>query len=250
MRPLIAKIKPASGFSRILYVVLNILLPLAVFVLVRMDFVQLALAVMLLSKWRMLAVRPRFWLANTRANAVDIIVGVSVLILMVNSGSQLLQFVLTLAYIGWLLFIKPASTTLMVSVQALVGLLAGLMAIYLGWADGPLYGLVFTTGLVCYLTARHFFDSFDEPYAKLLSFVWGYFGAALIWVLGHWLLFYGAIAQPVLLLLAIGYGLAALYYLDHHDRLSKGIQRQIVAITIAVVVIVVVFSDWGNKIIQ
>lgn len=250
MRPLIAKIKPASGFSRIIYTVLNILLPLVIFVLVRMDFIQLALAVVLLSKWRMFAVRPRFWIANIRANAVDIIVGVSILTLMVDASSQLVQFGLTLAYIGWLVFIKPASDVLMVSVQALLGLLAGLMALFIGWANGPLYGLVFMTGLVCYLTARHFFDSFDEPYAKLLSFVWGYFAAALIWVLGHWLLFYGAIAQPVLLLLAIGYGLATLYYLDHHDRLSKGVQRQFIAIMIAIVMIVVVFSDWGNKIVQ
>lgn len=250
MRPLIAKIKPASGFSRIIYTILNILLPLIIFVLVRMDFIQLALAVVLLSKWRMFAVRPRFWIANIRANAVDIIVGVSILTLMVDTSSQLLQFVLTLSYIAWLVLIKPASDALMVSIQALLGLLAGLMALFIGWPHGPLYGLVLLTGFICYLTARHFFDSFDEPYAKLLSYIWGYFASALIWVLGHWLLFYGAIAQPVLLLLAIGYGLAALYYLDHHDRLSKGVQRQFIAIMIAIVTIVVVFSDWGNKIIQ
>jgi hypothetical protein len=250
MRPLIAKIKPASGFSRIIYTALNILLPLAVFVLVRMDFIQLALAIVLLSKWRMFAVRPRFWLANMRANAVDIIVGVSLLTLMVDASSQLVQFGLTLLYIGWLVFIKPASDTVMISAQALLAMLAGLMALFVAWPDGPLYGLVAATGIMCYLTARHFFDSFDEPYAKLLSYVWGYFAATLTWVLGHWLLFYGAVAQPVLLLLAIGYGLAALYYLDHHDRLSKGVQRQFLAIMIAIVAIVVVFSDWGNKIIQ
>lgn len=250
MRPLIAKIKPASGFSRIIHTLLNILLPLAVFILVRMDFVQIALAIVLLAKWRMFAVRPRFWLANIRANAVDIIVGVSILALMVDASSQMVQFVLMLAYIVWLIFIKPASDVLMVSVQALLALLAGLMALFVSWPDGPLYGLVLVTGVICYLTARHFFDSFDEPYAKLLSYVWGYFAAALTWVLGHWLLFYGAIAQPVLLLLAIGYGLATLYYLDHHDRLSKAVRRQFIVIMIAIVAIVVVFSDWSNKIVQ
>ena len=249
MRPLIAKIKPASGFSQVVYLVINILLPFVVFVLVRMDFVLLALAAILLSKWRMFAVRPRFWPAHIRANAVDIIVSVSLLLFMANSGSQLIQLVWVAVYVGWQVVLKPASDALMISVQALVGLLFGLMAIFVGWGDGPLYGLVLLTGTICYLSARHFFDSFDEPYAKLLSYVWGYFGAALTWVLGHWLLYYGLIAQPVLLLLAIGYGLAALYYLDHHDRLTRGLYRQFVFIMIAVVLIVVIFSDWGDKIV-
>jgi hypothetical protein len=197
----------------------------------------------------MFAVRPRFWVTNIRANAVDIIVGVSVLVFMVNTESQMLQLLWTAAYILWLTVLKPASSALMVSAQALVGLAAGLMAIFVGWGGGPLYGLVFTTGLVCYLAAHHFFDSFDEPYAKLLSFIWGYFGAALVWVLGHWLLYYGVIAQPVLLLVALGFGLGTLYFLDHKDRLSDGLRRQLIFIMVAIVGIVVIFSNWGNKIV-
>jgi hypothetical protein len=97
MRPLIAKIKPASGFSRLAHVGLNILLALLVFVLVRIDFVQLALAIILLSKWRMFAVRPRFWPANIRANSVDIIVSVSILLFMVHSATTWLQLAWTAA---------------------------------------------------------------------------------------------------------------------------------------------------------
>ena len=229
--------------------VFNILLPLVVFALVRTDFVIPALVIILLSKWRMFAVRPRFWPANIRANAVDIIVSVSLLLFIVHSNSQLVQAAWTLVYMAWLVVLKPASNPILISMQALVGLLCGLMAIFVGWGDGPLYGLVFATGLVCYLAARHFFDSFDEPYAKMLSYLWGYFGAALVWVLGHWLLYYGIVAQPVLILLAIGFGLATLYYLDHHDRLSVGVRRQLVFIMVAVILIVLIFSDWGDKIV-
>ncbi len=249
MRPLIAKIKPANGFSKVVYIGFNVLLPLLVFALVRTDFVQLALAIILLSKWRMFAVRPRFWLANLRANAVDIIVSVSFLIFMVNSGSQLMQLVWMGAYMAWLVILKPASNSLLISVQALVGLACGLMALFIGWDAGPLYGLVFATGLICYLSAHHFFDSFDEPYAKLLSYAWGYFGAALVWVLGHWLLYYGIVAQPVLFLVAIGFGLATLYYLDHHEKLSQAVRRQFVFIMLAIILIVLIFSDWGDKIV-
>ena len=66
---------------------------------------------------------------------------------------------------------------------------------------------------------------------------------ALTWVLGHWLLFYGngLVAQPTLLLVAIGYGFCALYYLDHHDRLSKMVGVEIMAIT-AVIVLAIMAS--------
>lgn len=249
MKPLIAKIKPASGFSRYFHLGFNVILPVLVFVLVRTNFEQLALVAILLSKWRMFAVRPRFWLVNIRANSIDIIVGLSILLFMVHSGSQLMQVVWTVVYMLWLVVIKPGSTVFMTSIQAMIGMLFGLMALYVGWADGPLWGLVGLTGTICYLSAHHFLDSFEEPYTKLLSYLWGYFGAALTWVLGHWLLFYGIVAQVTLLLLAIGYTLAVLYYLEHHDRLTKNIQRQCLFIMIAIILVVITFSDWGDKIV-
>ncbi len=243
MRPLLAKIKPATGFSKAIYTTLNILLPLLVFVLVRMNFVQLALMVILLSKWRMFAVRPRFWLAHIRANAVDIIVGVSILTLMVQSGSGKTQLILAGLYAAWLVLLKPASSTPMVSLQAITAMTVGLVALFsaphrsLEWL--PFDALVLAVGLVCYLSARHFFDSFDEAYARLLSYIWAFFGAALTWVLGHWLLFYQGIAQPVVLILAVGFGLGTLYYLDHNDRLSAVVRRQIVFVMVAIACIMV-----------
>lgn len=240
MRPLISKIKPASGFSRLAHVGLNILLVLLVFVFVRIDFEPIALALILLSKWRMFVVRPRFWPANIRANAIDIIVSVSLLIFMVHTDSQLMQLVWAASYVVWLLLIKPAASPFMVSAQAMLGLLFGLSAVFIEWGGSPLYWLVLSTAVVCYLSARHFFDSFDEPYAKLLSYLWAYFAAALTWVLGHWLLFYGILAQPTLLLVAVGYGLIVLYYLDHNDKLSKLVRVEILVTTCAIVVAVTV----------
>jgi len=249
MRPLLRKLKPASGFAHFFHLALLLLLPALAFVLVRLDFVQLALSIIVLSKWRMFAVRPRFWAANIRANAVDLIVGLSVVLFMQHAGGFGVQLLWAALYAAWLVYIKPASGALMITAQAFIGQLAGLMALYLVWDSGPLYGLTLATGVICFLAARHFLDTFDEPYARMLAYIWGYFGAALAWVLGHWLLFYGVISQVALLLSALGYGLAALYYLDHYDRLGKGTRRQIVFIMLAVVVVVLAFSDWGDKVV-
>jgi len=245
-KPLVAKVKPAAGLSHSFHLALLILLPLVLFALVQLGdtFTKLAFSIILLSKWRMFAVRPRFWPANIRANAVDIIVGLSMVLFMTHSSSHWLQLIWAALYGVWLVFLKPASSTAMTSVQAMIGQLAGLMAIYLTWAASPLYVLVFVTGLVCFLAARHFFDSFDEPYAKLLAYLWGYFGAALAWVLGHWLLFYGVVAQPTLILTILGYGLAALYYFDHEEKLSILLKRQFVFIIIAILLVILTFSKW------
>jgi hypothetical protein len=250
MRPLLAKAKPTSGFAHILHLLLLVILPVAIFIFIRENFVLLAFSVVVLSKWRMFAIRPRFWAANIRANAVDLIVGLSIVLFIIHSGDTvLLQLLWVVLYGLWLIVVKPASSLFMISAQAFIAQLFGLMALYLAWAAGPLYGLTLLTGLICFLAARHFFDGFNEPYARLLAYVWGYFGASLAWLLGHWLLFYRIVAQPTLLLTTLGYGLAVLYYLDHGDRLSKGVRRQFVFIMVAIVLVVLTFSDWGDKVV-
>lgn len=252
MRPLLRTMKPINGVSYFLHLALVLVLPVAIFVLVRLDhnFGPLALSLVVLSKWRILAVRPRFWTANIRANAVDLMVGLSAVVFLLHSGdSLLLQAAWTALYAVWLLFIKPGSGVVMVTAQACIGQLAALSALYLSWANGPAWGLTLLTGVFCCLAARHFLDAFDEPYAKLLAYIWGYFGAALAWLLSHWLLFYGQVAQPTLLLSTLGYGLAVLYYLDHTDRLSRALRRQFIFIMVAIVVVVVSFSEWGDKVV-
>jgi len=246
------RLKPKKGFSAILHNSLLILLPLIIFALVRLNesqFTQLALILIVLSKWRMFAVRPRFWPANIRANSVDLMVGISIVLFMTHSSSILIQFGWAIAYAIWLIFIKPATSDLMISVQAGIGQLSALSALYLAWANGPIYGLTILTGLICYLAARHFYEAFDEGYAKLLSYLWAYFGASLAWILGHWLLYYGLFSQPTVLLTTIGYGVGAIYYWDHKDKLTKLLQREFVAVMVVIVLILLIFSDWASKIV-
>jgi len=245
MKPLVAKIKPARGVSSLLHGILLFAFALLLFVLVRLDnFDLLAFMLVALSKWRMFAVRPRFWPANIRANAIDIIVGLSSLVFMIQAPSVLWQLLWAAVFAAWLILLKPGSTLLHTSLQALVGFVFGLQAVYVAWGGEPLYVLVLATGLVCFFAARHFFDSFDEPYARLLSYLWGYFGATLMWLLGHMLVVYprhaGYVAQPLLFLTVIGAGLAGAYYLDHFDRFSRYIKRQILFVSVGIVLILLI----------
>jgi hypothetical protein len=247
MRALPTKLKPASGFSHFVHLGLTVLLPALVFILVRINFIQLAMAVILLSKWRMLAVRPRYWPANVRANAVDLMVGVSIVIFMAHTDAFSWHLAWALAYGIWLVFIKPGSSSLVVSAQAFIGQTLALMALFLAWKNAPLVGLVVGLWGICYLAARHYFTSFDEPHSSLYAHFWGYFAAALIWILGHWLLFYGVLAQPTLILSVISFACGGLYYLEETDRLSLLWRRQFVLLMVAVIVVVLIFSDWGDK---
>lgn len=239
-----SRIKPLRGFSHLAHLVLLFLLPIIIYVLVRIDFVSLAILMIFLAKWRMFAVRPRYWLANLVANGVDITVGVSLVLFMANTSVVWWQLFWMVAYAAWLTWLKPKSDVLSVSVQAMAGQLAGLMVLYLKFGDQPLLVLVLGTWLITYLAARHFMTSFEEPLATPLAHIWAYFSASLAFILGHWLLFYGTVPQIVVILTTVGYSIAALYYLDATDKLTTAIQRQLLVAMCAIIIIVLLLSDW------
>lgn len=241
------RLKPKKGFASFFHIGLTVLLPFVLYTLVRIDFTQLAILLVLISKWRMFSVRARHWPANIRANAVDILVGLSTVLFMTKTLSQGLQFVWAILYVIWLVVLKPKSTVFWVVAQAMVGQLMALMALFLVYGGANISLLVFATAVVCYLSARHFFTAFSETFGRTTSYVWAYFAASVTWILAHWLIFYGVVAQPTLILSLVGYMLATLYYLQNNDRLSRNVQRQLVAVLTAVLIFVVVFSDWADK---
>jgi hypothetical protein len=49
------------------------------------------------------------------------------------------------------------------------------------------------------------------------------------------------------LISVIGFGLSGLYYLDQYDRLALAVKRQILLAMFALIFIIIVFSDWGDK---
>jgi hypothetical protein len=239
--------KPSGSYATLLHILLTALLPIAAFLLVRLEFGWVAVLVVFLSKWRMFAVKARHWPANIRANAVDIFVGLSFVVFMVSTTVMSLQLLWAALYAVWQLVIKPQSTTLWVGIQALIAQMLTLIAVFYFWSESSTTILVFLTWGVSYLCARHFLTAFDEGMSRATSYAWAFFASGIAWLSGHWLIFYGPIAQPALLLSVLAYGLASMYYLEHTDRLTKNVRRQFIAVMFMVVIFLIVFSEWSDK---
>lgn len=179
--------KRRSSISEFIYIVLNITFAIAILAIVLIESPLLALLLVLLGKWRIFAVRPRYWFVNLQTNLVDIIVSISVVFLLYAGGGALpMQILLTLLYIGWLLFIKPRSKRLYVAVQAGIAVFLGvsaLMIISASWFATPVVLLMWLIG---YSSARHVLSSHSEPYTAFYSLIWGFVFAEFGWLAYHW----------------------------------------------------------------
>lgn len=185
--------KRRSRVSDIAYIGLNLgLVVLLLFSVLSTQTPWLAMVFMLLSKWRIFAVRPRFWAANILTNTVDVIVGIShVLLLNAANGNLALQIALSLGFAVWLLLVKPRSSRLFVAAQAGAAVFVGTTALSLvAYNTDP---AVFVLGMwvIGYSAARHVMLSYeDEPLAGFMSLLWGLVIAELGWLSYHWLFAY------------------------------------------------------------
>lgn len=184
--------KRRTRLSESVYVVLNVGLAVALLVIVlAMQSPWLAYAAVLLSKWRALAVRPRFWFVNLIANMVDIIVGLSVVVLLYGaSGATWLQIVITLFYIVWLLLIKPRSKRSYVALQAGFAIFLGITALSMMSYSWDVFLFVVAMWVIGFVSARHVLGSYDEPHTHLYSLITGTLFAELGWIAFHYLMAY------------------------------------------------------------
>lgn len=241
------RIRPESGVSQLLYVALNIALPLLVLLFVVLNLSLIAVGLVLLAKWRMFAMRPRYWIPNLRANSVDIFVGLSIVVFLVGTSLFAVQVAWTIFYLFWVVWLKPKSSQVPVMVQALIAQLFAVVAFYQAWPDHPIAAGVIAVWLISYLSARHFFGAFDEPYTIQLSAIWGWFAASLTWVLEHWVIIYVTVPQIALVITLVGYMLALLYYLYKNHRLRDSAKIQLIGFITVLLFIIIAFSDWQDK---
>ncbi len=189
--------KRRSLVSELMYLLLNVGLAVALLIVVWVVESPLpAFALVLLSKWRVLAVRPRYWLAHVQANMVDIIVSLGLVILLYTAGhggtgdGVVTQIILTLLYIAWLLVLKPRTKRSYVVAQAGVALAIGTIALFsvaYGWPSSLVVIAMFILG---YSTARHVLSAYSDPDLMTMSLIWGFVMAQIGWVSFHWLIAY------------------------------------------------------------
>jgi hypothetical protein len=250
-------IKAASRrtfLSELVYIALNVLLAVGVFAMVRVfDPPWLAVVLILLSKWRVFAVRPRFWFQHVQTNLVDTLVGLSVIALLYQSAASLgMQIFITLLYIAWLVVLKPRARRRDMTLQAGVSQFVALTALASFSYVLPSAVVVVGAWLIGYASARHFLSSYDEDTIELSSLAYGFILAELGWLYYHWMVAYplpGGLAIPQLAIVAmlVSFVSARLYNIYRHkDRVTiKDVRAPLVFLVAILFILFILFTPWN-----
>lgn len=191
--------KTSNLISGLFYVLLNALLAVAVVVLVNLfDAPWLGLAVIAVSKWRIFAVKIRFWWANLVSNLTDILVGISyVLLVYYIGGDQIIyQIGSALLYIIWLLMIKPGTSSLKIMTQSLIAMFLVNLNLSLFGYRWPILVFLMVEMFIAYNIMGHYLKNadFEIKYTRLMSGIWALIMMELAWIYWHWMIGYSFVA--------------------------------------------------------
>lgn len=188
--------KHGTLVSELIYILLNVGLALGALLLVYLfpDLPVLAYLLVFLSKWRVLAVRPRFWWDNFQANFLDLLLGLSVVTMLWQAkGVFVLQVVIAILYVLWLVILKPMTSRVAVETQAAVAQFVAITALFSASFMWPSWLVVLGMWVIGYISARHTLGAFEEDDITLLSLLWGLFVAELGWLAYHWTIAYSIV---------------------------------------------------------
>ena len=261
-------VKHRSFLNEVIYVTLNVALAIGLLMItIFTNSIWLAFGLVLLSKWRVLAVRPRYWFANIQGDLVSLIVSISFVVFLYctnNAGfdefkTLIAQIVLTALYIGWLLVLKSQSKRKFVVAQAGLALFAGITAIYMmayWWISSPVVLLVWLVG---YATARHILTSYDdESHITVLSLAWGTVLAEIGWLAYHWTIAYSLpivtnilLPQISVILLCFGFVVYKAYDSFYHHQKIRMIDIVLpLVFTIGIIlVLLLAFNNVGTGLV-
>lgn len=203
-----------STVADLIHILFNILLASAVVALtIFFNTPWLAIALVLLSKWRVIAVRPRYWWANLLSSLPDLVMGLSVVLIswsasrsyneLVEGGNASmvpfnvvwLQCALAVLYAIWLIAIKPLRREKWVLFQASAAQFMGLTALSMTSNTLPLLLVVLGSFVVGFASARQMLGQYDEESRGLLASVWGLLVAILAYACWHWNVQYPVVPQ-------------------------------------------------------
>lgn len=221
-----------NKLSEIAYIVLNVAYAGLVLLLVLwFENPYLAYLIVFLSKWRVFAVRPRFWFANIQTNLVDFLMGIAVVTLLWQSvGNLWLQLALTALFALWLIVLKPQSKRIWVVIQSGVVQLVALGALFNIAHVLPVFVVALLGGFIGYVVARHAIHSYGEEVEDVtLSLIWGMVIAELSWLTYYRTIAYTSlkITQISLIATLLGYMALSVYSALYHQEQGHKVQRDI-----------------------
>lgn len=206
--------KSRNMLSSFLHVFLNLVLAIgSIYITFKTTSVVLGLVLVLLSKWRMFAVRPRYWVLNLKSNLVDLIVGCSFVVITFCSGTTFMpvHIILAILYSLWLVFVKSKSTELAINIQALSAIFFGTIALTMLTASSNPIFMVIGTGLIGYSAARHILAQGEEENYEVIILAGAVIAAEIAWLCRSWLIVYSfsgtgiIIPQLTIIMLIISY---------------------------------------------
>lgn len=185
--------KSRNIVSSLIHIFLNLLLGVgAILVTVLSNSPILGLILVLASKWRVFAVRARYFMLNLKSNLVDLIVGVSVVLLAYYAGPSFLpiDFILMGFYSIWLLFIKPLSSETAAMVQSLIAVFLGMSAATIMSAGLNSIVITLLAFLVGYAASRHVLIQTNDKDFTLTTLICGLVFAEIAWLSNSWSIIY------------------------------------------------------------
>ena len=252
--------KSRNALSSFLHILLNILLAAgSVFITYASSSPLFGILLVLISKWRIFAVRPRYWFANIQSSLIDFVVGISIVLSTyyyainnVSTGaSTAFYIILSVIYIAWLLFIKPLKSSTGTLIQSLFAIFLGsnIASIMLATLN-PVF-IILAEFIIGYSASRHILIQNQREKSTFVTFICGLVFAEIAWLCNHWMIVYSfplniLISQTAVILAILAFFFDYTYRsIEKHDGKLKAEDVLIPTIFSILIIIIIIlnFSD-------
>lgn len=225
-----------------------------------------AIVLVLLSKWRVIAVRPRYWWANFLSSLPDLSIGIGIVVMSWYAGqiadgylakgyslpvpALAVQVILGVLFAVWLVVVKPMHSEKAVAFQALASQFIGLTAIFTLGQFMPLVLAVALSYVVSFATARQVMGLYEEKDQSMVASIWGLLVMELAFVSWHWSVFYQLtplvqIPQIALIVMVISVVAYRVYVAWNNDRQVTWEELGMPVVLTIVVTLLVLFGFSG-----
>ncbi|MBQ6510819.1 hypothetical protein IJI94_02520 [Candidatus Saccharibacteria bacterium] len=245
--------KSRNAFSSFLHVLLNILLGAGSIFVTIVSSPILGIILVLISKWRIFAVRPRYWLTNIQSSLIDFIVGISLVLAAYFAGTEFsaIHVILAVIYVIWLLFIKPMSSEIGTLIQSLFAIFLGSNIASIALATVNPVFIILAEFVIGYSASRHILIQNQREKSTFITLICGLVFAEISWLCNHWMIIYNfplniAISQTAVILTILAFFFDRTYVsIEKHDGKLKAADVLVPTIFSILVIIIIIlnFSD-------